>query len=121
MVQGVLIAESLRTGTCLSDVSLVVNKFSRWEIPETGPGQPSVWTIIEFKADDVDPEPFAQRLADLLDPCAWYVDFSSERDKYVVFPGKVFHYRRGDAVGRGEAAQYARSLGIPDSQLDWAE
>lgn len=121
MVKGVLIAESLRTGTCLSDVRLVVTKLSRWQIPETGPGQPRVWTIIEFTTDDVDPDLFAQRLADLLDPPAWYVDFSSGGDKYVVFPGKVFHYRRGDATGRAEATAHARSVGIPDSQLDWAE
>jgi hypothetical protein len=40
---------------------------------------------------------------------------------YVIFPDKVFKYRKGDKVQRSAAREYGRSLHIPDSQLDWEE
>jgi hypothetical protein len=39
----------------------------------------------------------------------------------VVFAGKVFRYPRGNSAGRAEAQEYARSMGIPEAQLDWAD
>ncbi len=34
---------------------------------------------------------------------------------------RFFRYPRGDRAGRAEAEAYARSLGVPDSQLDWRD
>jgi hypothetical protein len=36
-----------------------------------------------------------------------------------VFADRTFRYRRGDRVGRGEAIEYGRSVGVPEVQLDW--
>jgi hypothetical protein len=33
----------------------------------------------------------------------------------------MFRYRRGDKNGRAKVEDYARSVGVPDAQLDWAE
>ncbi len=38
-----------------------------------------------------------------------------------LFAGRTFSYRRGDATARSEVVAYARSLGVPEAQLDWAE
>jgi len=37
----------------------------------------------------------------------------------VIFPEKVFRYKKGDVQRKKEAEKYGKSLGIPDSQLDW--
>ena len=50
---------------------------------------------------------------------AWYADFRSPAETFVVFPGRIFRYPRGYDVGRAEAEAYGRQLTIPGSQLDW--
>ena len=40
---------------------------------------------------------------------------------FVVFSGRIFRYRRGDETERAKVADYARSVGVPEQQLDWAE
>ena len=39
---------------------------------------------------------------------------------YVVCARRVFD-TRGDGAGRDEAVDYARTIGVPDGQLDWPE
>ena len=61
-------------------------------------------------------------LRDSLDSSVgWYCDFRSEDETFVVFGGKVFRYPRGDPMGRAEAEDHARSIGVPEAQLDWPE
>ncbi len=119
MIEGVLIAESLRVGTSLENLNLAVRKIRRLR-PRGGTAvQPAAWTLLDFEADESDAEQLAQSFAAALDEPGWYADFHSPAESFVVFPGRVFRYRRGDAAGRGEAQAYARSLGIPEAQLDW--
>ena len=61
----------------------------------------------------------AQAFADVLDQPGWYVNFESPAESFVVFPGRIFRYPRGDAAGRAEAQAYGRQLAIPEPQLDW--
>jgi hypothetical protein len=119
VLEGVLIAESLREGTSLDGLRLAVRKLSRWAMPDATADQPKVWTIIEFTSD-LDPDKLAEQFADTLDAPGWYVDFHTEATKYVVFPRRVFRYARGGADGRAEVAAYARTVGVPDSQVDWS-
>jgi hypothetical protein len=39
----------------------------------------------------------------------------------VVFAGRIFRYRRRDDTERVKVVDYARSVGVPEDQLDWAE
>ncbi|MGQ0776170.1 MAG: hypothetical protein ACT4NY_17380 [Pseudonocardiales bacterium] len=121
MIEGILIAESLREGTSLDGLRLVVRKLSRWTISDTAEYQPNVWTIIQFSGDDLDPNMLAKQFADALDTPSWYVDFHTTETKYVVFPGKVFRYPRGDTGRRAEVVAYAKMVGVPDTQLDWSD
>jgi hypothetical protein len=121
MLQGVVIAESLREGTSLDDLRLVIHKLSRRTISDAADSQPRVWTIVEFVSDDLDPDELAKQFAEALDAPGWYIDFHTPETKYVVFPGKIIRYPRGDAHGRAEAVAFARSVGVPDRQLDWGE
>lgn len=117
---GTLIAESLRVGAVLDDVTLTTTKISRVDVGDVDAGQPKTWTFIEFEVRDED----AERLVDWLEhslqqPGGWYCDFRSNDETIVVFAGRTFRYRRGDESRRAAAVEYGRSAGVPEAQLDW--
>jgi hypothetical protein len=119
MIKGTLIAESLRTGTNLENLKLIVRKISRFQAQGTTDDQPGIWTTLDFEADEAQAEYLAQTFAGALDRPGWYVDFQSPAETFVVFPGRAFRYPRGDATGRAEAQAQGRQLAIPEAQLDW--
>jgi hypothetical protein len=121
-IAGVLIAESLRTGARLEGVTLTVRRIVRVDDGDTDAGQPLTWTFIEFEAPIDEAEELAAALSRALDKrLGWYCDFRSPTETFVVFAERVFRYRRGDKGGRSEAEAHARSMGVPESQLDWPE
>jgi hypothetical protein len=120
MIEGTLIAESIRVGAELGGVRLVSRSIRRVTAGDEAAGQPELWTLIEFEADERDAGALADALAKVLEPeGGWYCDFRSPDETFVVYSGRVFRYRRGDDSGRAEAAAYGRSKGVPESQLDW--
>jgi hypothetical protein len=119
MIEGTLIAESLRVGTSLHDLKLTVRKISRYRVHGATRDQPPVWTALDFAADEAQAGELAQTFADVLDRPGWYVNFESPTESFIMFPGRIFRYPRGDAAGRAEAQAYGRQLAIPEPQLDW--
>lgn len=119
MIEGTLIAESLRVGTNLENLTLIIRKISRYRAQGTTPDQPDIWTTFDFEADEAAARELAEAFAGALDQPGWYVNFQSPADSFVVFPGRIFRYPRGDKAGRADAQAYGRQLGIPDAQLDW--
>jgi hypothetical protein len=125
MIRGTIILESLRLGTPLTDFRFVVTEIGRGR-PKLSPEQvaagiPGVWSAIDFEVEDERADELARVLSGRLDSTGWYVNFSSETETFIVYPGRVFRYPRGDAQRRGEAQAYGRTLGIPEHQLDWSE
>lgn len=121
-VSGGLIAESLRIGKPLEGVVLSVEKISRADVGDVTVGQPLTWTFIDFQAPLEDADELAAALSAALDPnVGWYCDFRSEQETFVVFADRVFRYQRGDPEPRAEVEGYARSVGVPEAQLDWPE
>ncbi|MHB8463529.1 MAG: hypothetical protein ACYDH6_18595 [Acidimicrobiales bacterium] len=120
MVRGAIVAESLRLGASIDDVPLIVKRLER---VRAGVGeQPAEWTLIWFEAADEDSARLADAVANALaTEGGWYADFHSDVEVFVVFAGRVFRYRQGDAAERARVADYARSVGVPENQLDWAE
>lgn len=120
MFHGVLIAESLRAGTTFDGPPLAVRKITRSAPESVTARQPAQWTLIEFEVAEEEAAALAERLAELLDEGpGWYADFHSTDESFVVFPGRIFRYPRGDRGRRSEAEGYGRSISIPDAQLDW--
>jgi hypothetical protein len=119
MIEGTLIAESLRVGTTLEDMKLTVRKISRYRADGTTPDQPDIWTTLDFEADEAGARELAEAFAGVLDEPGWYVNFQSPAESFVVFPGRIFRYPRGDQAGRADAEAYGRQLAIPEPQLDW--
>lgn len=119
MIEGTLIAESLRVGTSLQDLNLTVRKISRYRVPGATADQPGIWTALEFTADEGQAGRLARTFADVLEQPGWYVNFESPTESFVMFPGRIFRYPRGDAAARAAAQEYGRQLAIPEPQLDW--
>jgi len=83
-------------------------------------GQPRTWTFIDFEADERDTDALTSALERALEQRGgWYCDLRTDAETFVVFAGRTFRYPRGDADGRAAAADYARSVGVPEAQLDW--
>jgi hypothetical protein len=106
-------------GTNLEDLKLTVCKISKYRPAGTTPEQPDIWTVLDFEADEATARDLAEAFADVLDQPAWYVNFQSPSEAFVVFPGRIFRYPRGDEAGRAGAQAYGRQLAIPEPQLDW--
>jgi hypothetical protein len=119
VIEGTLIAESLRPGINLKNLGLMVCGISRFQAQGTTADQPGTWTTLDFEADEARAEELARAFAGALDQPGWYVDFRSPTETFVVFPGRVFRYPRGDETGRAEAQAHGRQLAIPEPQLDW--
>jgi hypothetical protein len=119
MLTGYIIAESLRPGSGLDGFPLTLTRIDRYPVENATADQPSVWTMIGFEFPEDEAERLASALADVLDEPGWYTNLELDGNKVVIFPHRIVRYRRGDQAARAEAEAYARSLGIPDAQLDW--
>jgi hypothetical protein len=122
MSRGTLIAESIKPGSSLEGVHLTLIKIACDIASNASKVQPRIWTAIEFETT-VRPELLAEKLSAVLgdSPVVWYCNFTEGDEVFVVYPKKIFRYRRGDALVRREAQEYGRSRGVPPSQLDWTE
>jgi hypothetical protein len=122
VIKGVVIAESLRTGARLSLDGFSVQVRRQDVSGGVVAGQPEIWTFLEVEGPDDAADALATALAGALEAeGGWYADYGVGGEHMVVFSGRVFRYRKGDAVARAEVAEYARGVGVPEQQLDWAE
>jgi hypothetical protein len=120
VIRGYIIVEGIRTGSWMENLKLTLIRIERSPFRNPGPDQPKVWTTVHFETTE-DPERLATALSEALDdnPSRWYTDFATDREKFVIFPKRIFRYRIGDKNRRAEAQEYARSIGIPQWQVDW--
>jgi hypothetical protein len=113
---GTLIGESVRVGAELEGIPLLVTKVSRVRVSD----EPELWTFIYFDVAADRAADLAEALSSVLErDGGWYCDFRSDDEVFVVFCDRVFRYRRGDRTARSVVEDYARSMGVPESQLDW--
>jgi hypothetical protein len=121
MLTGLLLAESLRVDAELAVPGLRLTRLVRRDVAgSAAETQPDVWTFIEFEAPDERADEVAEALSRVLrTEDGWYADFQVGDDHVVVFSGRVFRYRNGDAAGRQEAIDHGRAAGTPVHQLDW--
>ena len=136
MLEGTLLAESLRVGQDLRVADLRLTRIGRHDVSQStvqsadtaeGSGgfgsteaQPGIWTFVEFEAPDERAGELADALAGaLIAELGWYADFTVADERVVVFAGKVFRYQVGDEAARREAVEYGLAVGTPPHQLDW--
>ena len=118
MFKGLLLRESLREETILDLVQ--VTKTEVWDVENAEAGQPGQWTAISFEGKSDRADEVAEAMSRAIKP-AWYANFSTETDVYVILEDRVFKYVKGDVAVRAEVEAYAISVGIPESQVDWGE
>lgn len=118
-LRGAIICESLKPGTVLEGYELRLTRWSRYDVRDAADWQPSTWTLIEFEASEEDSDALALRLSKDLSSPGWYANWNSAKEAVVVFPDKIFRYKRGDRAGRKLAQEYGRNCGVPEPQLDW--
>jgi hypothetical protein len=123
MITGTLIGESLDVDATIKGFPLVIREIRRGKAQLSSEqfeaGLPEVWTLIDFEIGDDRADALAEAFSRNLGSRGWFASFQSEAETFVVFPGRVFRYPRGDAAGRAEAEAHGRERGIPDRQLDW--
>lgn len=116
---GNLLAESLWRDTPLDAVPLAVRRIWRADDGDPSANEPLTWTFIAFEIPDDAAETLADALARGLEPGPWYCDYRPDQETFVVFADRVFRYPRGDQAAREEAEHHARSVGVPEAQIDW--
>lgn len=117
--RGLIIKESLEDESVLDLVE--VTKEEKWNVSKSGKFLPKKWTACYIQGDKSQIDFFAEKLSQTLKPKGCYANLGIDKDSYVIFPNKVFKYKRGDEQKRQKAIKYGRSLEIPEHQLDWGE
>jgi hypothetical protein len=119
MFRGLLLKESLRDEGVLDIVR--VTDAAVWDVAgRVEEWQPGQWTAVSFEGDGAQADKVAERISQAIKP-KWYANLSTKTHAYVVFADRVFKYVKGDSEARTRAQEYAISVGIPQSQVDWGE
>lgn len=122
MVSGYVLVEGMRPDARLEGLPLTLMKIERYPVGNATPDQPSVWTTVVFEFPEESSDRVASGLAAVLNEHGgWYSHFNVNGETFVIFAGRIFRYPSGDKPGRAEAAAYGRTVGVPESQLDWDE
>ena len=119
MLTGLLLKESLADLHVLD--RLCITNTERWNVSNASADQPNVWTALSFEVDDAEADAVAEELSHTLKSPGWYIAARLGDEVIVIFPDRIFRYRRGDQIGRAGAQAYAWAIGIPPSQVDWGD
>lgn len=117
LYSGILIKESIDDEDVID--LLDVHKVELWRTDCC----PKYWTALSFTSCRSD---LPQRLAEVMIASdipgeSWFVDFKAGNVKYIVFRNLVLHYTIGNLNEKEVVCQRMREIGIPDSQMHWAE
>jgi hypothetical protein len=122
MASGYILVEGMRPGSRLEGLPLTLRAIERIPRNDASPDQPSVWTTVEFDFPDAEAERIGLAFSEVLaERGGWYTDFTVGEETFVVFANRIFRYPTGDQAGRAEAQAYGRSVGVPETQLDWRD
>jgi len=114
---GLLLKEGLQDETILK--YLTITKTEIWDAENAEGDQPKQWTAIYFEVDEEKVDEIADQLSQVLKPKEWYLNISGENTIFVVFPNKIFKYKKGDTAEKIRSVEYGKTIGIPENQLDW--
>jgi hypothetical protein len=83
----------------------------------------STWTFLTVAVPGDMAQAIAEELSGSIDGAhagSWYADFKNATHHYVIFRERVFFIDRSSSSQYEEANAYARQIGIPESQIDFA-
>jgi hypothetical protein len=114
---GTVIVESLHDESVFNFVTVTARESA--EMVDALADQPKNITVVTFTVTDELAPAVVDELSRLLKQGHWYSDVSHEFDKFVIFPNKVFHFLPKEIDKRQKAFDYAKTLNIPESQIDF--
>ncbi len=114
---GTVIAESLHDESVFHFVENIKREHA--QLVDALAGQEKNVTIVTFTVQDELVGAVVDELSRLIKPSHWYADIKYEFDNYVIFPGKIFHFTPKEIDKRQKAYDYAKTLGIPEKQIDF--
>lgn len=119
--KGVIIEESLINKNILKKVKIISTKVESVTPKHQTPWL-KIWTLytIEIPFNQVDE--IANKLSEIIidNPSSWYVDFNNKETFYVIYPNKIFKWRKGDIDIIKKCKKYGISLGIPSYQVNFS-
>lgn len=118
MYKGLLLKESLARVEILGSVK--VTNVDIKKVSNAVEGQTRSWTFVYFEVDDQQIHLVAEEMSRILKE-KWYLNINGKDDVYVVFPERVFRYKKSDADVKQAIKNYGIKAGIPADQLDWSE
>jgi hypothetical protein len=114
---GTLVLESLVSDSVLNFVNVKTRETA--ELVDALADQPKTVTVITFEAGDDMVLAVAEEISRNLASGHWYADIGHEFEKIIIFHNKVVRFTPKETEKRQKAFDYARSLGIPESQIDF--
>lgn len=117
---GVIIEESLESASVLKKLKIISTKLEQVTERHKTPWIKQ-WTLHAVEIPEGKAPEIAQKLSKALDRRhAWYADYETEKDHYIIFRDKIFHITdRTSKAQYDKAKEYGISLGIPDYQVDF--
>lgn len=121
--KGIIIEESLEDKAILKDVKIISKKVDA-VIEKDKHQTPWVkqWTKYFIEIPDARAAAVAEKLSRAIDRnhiSAWYADYMTDTEHYIIFRDKTFHItNRTDHTQYDEAIKYGITLGIPRDQID---
>jgi hypothetical protein len=114
---GTVILESLLSDSVLNFVD--VKNRETADLTDPLADQAPTVTVITFKIGDDMASAVADEISRNLKAKYWYADISHEYEKIVIFQNKVVRFAPKETEKRQKAFDYAKSLTIPESQIDF--
>lgn len=115
--KGILIKESIDDDSVLDYLN--IHKIELWN---TG-SIPKYWTALYFTSNEMNlPEYLSKTIISKTDGNGnWFVDFKSEKIKYIVFRNKILTYTIGNIQEKEQVLTQCRLLGITDAEMNWSD
>lgn len=117
--QGLVLKESLENASVLDQIT--ITKTEVWHPKNAAPHQSKTWTATSFEIEEEKADNLAEKFSQVLKPKGWYISMSTNIWRWIIFPNKVFKYKKGDAKSREDAMKFGRGVDIPEAQLDWED
>ncbi len=119
--RGVIIKESLEDASLLEKVKIISTKVEQVTEKHKTPWIKQ-WTLHTVEIPKGKAAGIAQKLSKALDPeHAWYADYKTKKDHYIIFRDKIFHITdRTNKIQYDKAKRYGIRLGIPSYQVNFS-
>lgn len=119
--EGVIIEESLAEKEVLKKIKIISTKVEPVTEQHKTPWLKQ-WTLHTVELPASQAQEIANEISHAIETkhAAWYADFKTDSQHFIIYPNKVFFIDRSSKEQYDEASRYGVSLGIPEHQVDFS-